>query len=295
MKPAPFEYHVPDSLDQALQLLRRYGAEAKPLAGGQSLIPAMNFRLARPAVLIDLNRLNDLAGIREAADGGLAIGAMTRQRAVERSRDVATRAPLLAETMPYIAHPPIRNRGTVGGSLAHADPASELPAVMTALDARFRVRNVDGERWVEARQFFLGLFATALAPDDLLIEVVIPPPAPRSGFAFQEFARRHGDYALAGVAVALELDPAGQCSGASVVLMGVGEGPVTLDDVNRMLVGQAPAEAAFEAAAVEVERQLDPPGDIHASAAYRRRLARVLTQRALRVAAERALRPIGAA
>ncbi len=290
MKPAPFRYHAPDTLDEALQLLRRYGAEAKPLAGGQSLIPAMNFRLARPAVLIDLNRLTDLAGIEETADGGLAIGAMTRQRAVERSSHVAGGAPLLAETMPYIAHPPIRNRGTIGGSLAHADPASELPAVMTALDARFRVRNADGERWVEARQFFLGLFVTALAPDDLLTEVLIPPPAPRSGFAFQEFARRHGDYALAGVAVALELDPAGRCSGASVVLMGVGAGPVTLDAVNRVLVGQAPAEAAFEAAAAEVERQLDPPGDIHASAAYRRRLARTLTERALRVAAERAHR-----
>src|SRR5687767_2645685 len=185
MKPAPFEYLAPDSLDAALDLLARSGGEAKLLAGGQSLIPVMNFRLAQPSLLVDLNRLRDLDSIREDA-GGLRIGAMTRQRRLERDPLVSRLAPLLREAVPFIAHPQIRNRGTVGGSLAHADPAAELPAVAVALDARFRLQRVSGERWVEAREFFAGLFTTVLEPDEMLVEVALPPPPPNTGWAFME-------------------------------------------------------------------------------------------------------------
>src|SRR5262245_47941340 len=175
MKPAPFEYFSPTNREEALSLLAEYTGEAKPLAGGQSLVPSMNFRLAQPSILVDLNGITDLFGIEAASDGGLRIGAMTRQRSVERSPLVAERAPLIAEAMPHIAHPQIRNRGTFGGSLAHADPAAELPALAVALDARLRVQSSNGERVIPASEFFLGLFTTLLEPDELLVEVEIPP------------------------------------------------------------------------------------------------------------------------
>src|SRR5881409_1583937 len=179
MKPARFDYFAPATLDEALALLAEHGADAKPLAGGQSLIPAMNFRLARPAALVDLNRIGELSYIRSERDGpdggGTAIGAMTRQRAVERSDVVARAAPLLAEAMPSIAHPQIRNRGTVGGSIAHADPSAELPAVMLTLEARFRTRSCTGERSIAAGEFFKGMLETALRPDELLVEIALPP------------------------------------------------------------------------------------------------------------------------
>ncbi|HXY68145.1 MAG TPA: xanthine dehydrogenase family protein subunit M [Gemmatimonadales bacterium] len=287
MKPAAFEYLRPGSVDEALELLERHGADAKPLAGGQSLVPAMNFRLAQPAVLVDLNGVADLAGI-AAADGGLRIGAMTRQRAVERSAFAAERAPLLAETLPFIAHPQIRNRGTVGGSLAHADPAAELPAVMVAAQARLLLRRRGGERRVEAERFFTGLFATALEPGELLTAVELPAMAPRTGWAFAEVSRRHGDYALVGVACLVTLDGRGRCASARVALLSVGEGPVLAPSVAAALAGAAPTPEAVRAAAEEVDADVDPPSDIHASAAYRRRLARVLTRRALTRAFDRA-------
>ena len=200
MKPAPFEYERPESLGEALHLLARHGDEGKILAGGQSLIPVMNFRLAQPAVLIDVNRLGELDFVRAGDDGGLRIGALVRQARLEREALVAERAPLLAEAVPWVAHPQIRNRGTVGGSIAHADPAAELPAVMVALDARFRLARESGERWVSAAEFFGGLFATALAPEELLVEIALPAWPARHGACFSEVARRHGDYAMAGVA-----------------------------------------------------------------------------------------------
>src|SRR5256885_1422952 len=179
MKPAPFDSLTPATLDEALALLAEHGGDAKPLAGGQSLIPAMNFRLARPAVLVDLNPIAELAYVR-AAPGGVAIGAMTRQRAVERNDDVARAAPLLAEAMPSIAHPQIRNRGTMGGSIAHADPSAELPAVMLALDAQFRAKSATDERSIPAGEFFKGMLETAPPPGELLVENAGPPlPAPR--------------------------------------------------------------------------------------------------------------------
>jgi CO/xanthine dehydrogenase FAD-binding subunit len=206
---------------------------------------------------------------------------MTRQRAVERSALVAARAPLLAETMPFVAHPQIRNRGTVGGSLAHADPAAELPAVMVALEARVALRSAAGRRTLEAERFFTGLFATALESGELVAAIELPAPAPRSGFAFEEVARRHGDYALVGVACAVRLDGAGSCVGARVVLLSVGDGPTLSPSAAAALAGQAPTAQAIRAAAEAVNRDLDPPSDIHASAAYRRRLAAVLTGREL--------------
>ncbi len=287
MKPPAFEYHRPDSLHDALALLGEHPG-AKPLAGGQSLIPAMNFRLAEPDVLIDLNALEELTGIDETADGGLRIGAMTRHSAVELSAVVAVRAPLLAAAMPFIAHCQIRNRGTIGGSLAHADPAAELPAVMVALEARLVLQSTRGERVVPAAEFFTGLFATALTEGELITAIEIPAPPPRTGTAFLELARRHGDYALVGVTAVVTLDLASRVAGARIVLFSVGEGPVRATHVEQALAGTAGDAGTVQAAAEAVQRDIDPPSDIHASSAYRRQLASVLTRRALAAAIGRA-------
>jgi carbon-monoxide dehydrogenase medium subunit len=289
VKPAPFDYHRPDTADEALAILADLGGDAKPLAGGQSLVPAMNFRLARPAVLVDLNRIAPLAYIEESPDGGLLIGAMTRQRAAERSGTVARKAPLLFEALPWIAHPQIRNRGTVGGSLAHADPAAELPAVMVALDARFVLRSRTTSRTVPAHDFYTGLLTTVLGPDELLTEIRIPPRPARAGSAFIELARRHGDFALVGVAVELALDQRGACASARIALLSVGDGPVLAAKAMAVLAGGIPHSASIEEAArIAAETDVDPPADIHASSAYRRHLARVLVRRALTQAVERA-------
>lgn len=291
MKPAPFEYLAPDSLDAALEALARgigEAGDAKILAGGQSLIPVMSFRLAQPALLVDLNRLRELDYVRQE-DGGLRIGAMTRQRTLERDPLVARLSPLLAETVPFIAHPQIRNRGTVGGSLAHADPAAELPAVAVALDARFRLRRSSGERWVDARDFFCGLFATVLEPDEMLVEVALPAPPPRTGWAFLEVARRHGDYAQVGVAARVTLDDAGTCREARLVYLSVGDGPVEARGAVGLLAGTDGGDEAIAAAAEKASRdEMDPTGDIHASSDFKRHLARVVTGRALRRAFARA-------
>lgn len=288
MKPAPFEYHAPDTLEEALALLGEHGFGAKLLAGGQSLIPAMNFRLSQPAVLIDLNGVDELVYVREDGAAGLRIGAMTRQRTLEHSDLVAARAPLLAETMPWIAHPQIRNRGTVGGSIAHADPAAELPAVMLAREACFELRGPAGSRTVPASEFFTGLFGTAMEPDELLVEARLDPLPDRTGTAFEEIARRHGDYALAGVAAVLTVDEAGRCTRARIALFSVSDGPTLATGAADLLPGRELDEAAIREAADVTARDLDPPGDIHASATYRRHLAGHLTARALRTAAARA-------
>jgi carbon-monoxide dehydrogenase medium subunit len=296
VKPAPFDYRRPETLDEALAIFAELGSDAKALAGGQSLVPAMNFRLARPAVLVDLNRLDPLAYIDESPDGGLRIGAMTRQRAAERSPAIAGRASLLFEAMPWIAHPQIRNRGTVGGSLAHADPAAELPAVMVALDARFVLRSQTASRTVPAQGFYTGILSTALTPDELLTEIQIPPRSAHSGTAFMELARRHGDFALVGVAVELVLDEGGDCSSARIVLLSVGDAPVLATTAMAALVGNAPTASRIEdAGRVAAECDIDPPSDIHASSAYRRHLARVLVRRAITRAADRAAEANGAA
>lgn len=291
MKPAPFKYLAPSSLEEALAALAEGGPDIKVLAGGQSLVPAMNFRLAQPAVLLDINRLPGLDTIR-IDNGSLRLGALTRQRRVELDSLVARNAPLLAEAMPYVAHPQIRNRGTLGGSLAHADPAAELPAVALALQARFRLCSARGERWVEAKDFFLGLFTTALEPDELLVEVELPP-LPCAGWAFLEFARRSGDYALMGVAARVELDEAGVCRRARLVYLNAGEGPAVAREAAALLENSPLSEPAIEtAAAYASEKEIDPWGNVHATPAYQRHLARVLTRRALRLASERAAAPV---
>ena len=289
MKPAPFKYYAPTTVDEALAHLAEHGWDAKVLAGGQSLIPLLNFRLAQPSVLVDLNNVSELFYIRPNGNGGLLLGAMTRQSQVEHDPLVAERAPLVHEVMPQIAYPQIRTRGTFGGSLAHADPSAELVAVSLALKARLRLRSQAGERWVPADEFFVGLFTTALEPDELLVEVALPPMPPRSGWAFLEVSRRHHDFCLAGVAALVTLDERGQCEQARLVFLSVGDGPVTAHQAAEMLVGQAPTpeliQAAAEAAAAD---DIDPGSDIHASAEYRRHLSKVLARRALTQAFDRA-------
>jgi CO/xanthine dehydrogenase FAD-binding subunit len=289
VKPAPFRYRKPASVEEALSILAEEGFDAKPLAGGQSLIPTMNFRLAQPAVLVDLSALDELRGI-EPLNGGLRIGAMTRQVRVERSDLIRERAPLIHEIMPWIAHIQIRNRGTIGGSVAHADPSAELPAAMLALDATYTVRGLDGVRTVAARDFHTGLFATALEPGELLTAIEIPGTPDRTGFAFEEAARRHGDFALVGVCAAVTLNAARECASATITLLSVGDGPILAATAGLTLAGRLPTDDALrEAAEAAATADIDPPADIHASSDYRRHLTRVLTARALR----RAVRAVG--
>lgn len=289
MKPASFEYQAPESLPAALDVLSRHGGDAKVLAGGQSLIPVLNFRLAQPALLVDLNRISELDFLRRGDDGGLRIGAMTRQRRLERDPLIKEAAPLLAETVPWIAHPQIRNRGTIGGSLAHADPAAELPAVMVALRARFRLVKAGGERWVPATDFFAGLFTTALEPDEVLAEIDLPPFPERTGWSFLEIARRHGDYAQVGLAAQVTLEEDGRCREARLVFLSVGDTPVEARAASALLAGTDLGPEAIAAAAEKASKEeINPRDDVHASALYKRHLARVLTGRAVRMAAERA-------
>ena len=290
MKPAPFKYYAPTTVEEALAHLAHHGYDAKALAGGQSLIPMMNFRLAQPAVIVDLNNVSELFYIRPDENGGLRLGAMTRQSQVEHAPLVAERAPLVHEVMPQIAYPQIRTRGTFGGSLAHADPSAELVAVSVALDGRFRLRSQAGERWVPADEFFVGLFATVLEPDELLVEVALPPMPPRSGWSFLQITRRHHDFCLVGVAVLVTLDNKGLCDHARLVFLSVGDGPVDTPQAAEMLIGQAPTQEAIRAAAeTAASDEVDPGSDIHASAEYRRHLANVLARRALTQAFERAI------
>ncbi len=289
MKPAPFEYLAPTTVDEALGYLGEYGYEAKIMAGGQSLIPMLNFRLATPGILIDLNNVAELFYIRPDDDGGLLIGTMTRQARVEKDALVAARAPLVHETMPLIAYPQIRSRGTLGGSIAHADPSAELVAVSIVLDARMRLRSQAGERWVDADEFFIALFTTVIEPDEMLIEVALPAPPPRSGAAFLEVTRRHHDFCMAGVAARVVLDEQGRCEQARMAFLSVGDGPVIAHQAAELLQGQEPtAEAIAAAAELAARDEIDPGSDIHASSEYRRHLAQVLAGRALTQAVERA-------
>ena len=289
MKPTPFKYYAPTTIEETLAHLAEYGYDAKVLAGGQSLIPMLNFRLAQPSVLVDLNNISELFYIRPDEDSGLRLGAMTRQRQVEYDPLVAERAPLVHEVMPQIAYPQIRTRGTFGGSLAHADPSAELVAVTMALNGRLRLRSQAKERWVPADEFFVGLFTTVLEPDELLVEVALPAMPPRSGGAFLQITRRHHDFCIAGVAVLVTLDDKGQCEQARLVFLSAGDGPVNARQAAEMLIGQAPTPEAIRAAAKKAaDGEIDPGSDIHASAEYRRHLAQVLARRALTQAFDRA-------
>jgi carbon-monoxide dehydrogenase medium subunit len=281
VKPPRFSYADPATLEETLGLLAQHGAEAKVLAGGQSLMPMLNFRLTRPSHVVDVNRLAALASIAAGPDGGLRVGALVRQRALERSTLIRERCPLLAQALPFVGHPQIRARGTLGGSLAHADPAAELPAVMVALDARLTLRRLGGERTVAAEDFVVGLLTTALAPDELLTEIALAPWPARTGSSVHEVAKRRGDFALGGVAATLTLDAQGRVARARIVGFGVGPGPVRVAEAERSVVGGAPTPAAFAEAGRLASAGVHPSDDIHASAAYRKRLVGVLTARAL--------------
>ena len=285
MKPAPFAYECPSDVAEAVELLASHDGDARPLAGGQSLVPLLNFRLARPAVLVDLNRIETLSRIR-VSDGALCIGAMARQAVVEADPDVARGWPLLTEAIGHIAHPQIRNRGTVGGSLAHNDPAAELPAVMLALDAEMSAQGPQGQRTIAAGDFFAGTMETALAPDELLTEIGIPALPEGAGWGFQEAARRQGDFALVAVAVLLRPTGSGQID-ARVVVTGTGGGPVRMRSAEAVLTERGtdgePGEAVGNAAAEACDAADDP----HAPAWYRQKLVAALTRRACRDAAMR--------
>jgi len=289
MKPPPFKYIPAESLEHALEQMAEHGDAAKLLAGGQSLIPAMNFRVLQPSVLIDLNRVDSLEYIESEDDGTLLLGAMTRQRDLEKSEAVEQVSPLLHEAMPHIAHPQIRTRGTLGGSLAHADPAAELPVIVIAGGARMRATGPDGDRWIEAKEFFEGMFSTALRPEEVLVEVAFPPSAPGSGWSFEETSRRRGDYAMMGIAVQVELDADGVCKQARLVYLNAGDGPIEAEQAASILRGEAPSTEVFASAAIEAaEKEIDPLGNIHATVDFQRHLARVLTVRALEKAFARA-------
>jgi CO/xanthine dehydrogenase FAD-binding subunit len=283
MKPASFEYTRPASLADALETLHRRGDDAKVLAGGQSLVPMMNFRLARPAVIVDLNGLGDLAYIRPD-NGGLALGAMTRQRTIEKSAVVRERAPLLAEATPLIGHLPIRTRGTIGGSLVHADPAAEYPVVMVALDAEFTLARRGGTRRVAAADFFETYLTTTIGPDEVLTEIRLPGLSPKAAVAFLEISRRHGDFAIVAAAAVVDLEASGQIAQVRIALGGVGPRPVRARAAERLLTGQRPTVALVAEAARAVMPETDPPEDIHASAEYRREMSSVFTRRALTAA-----------
>jgi CO/xanthine dehydrogenase FAD-binding subunit len=289
MKPAPFEYIAPQTLNESLAVMNEHGYEAKLLAGGQSLVPVMNFRLAMPSMLIDINSLSELSQMTRDGNGNLHIGAMVRQSTLQYSPLVAEFAPLIHETMPFVAHQQIRNRGTIGGSLAHADPAGELPVITVALAARFRLQRQTGDRWINAEDFFETLFTTALEPEEILTEIEIPPLPLRTGCAFLEIARRHGDYAQSGVAAVITLDDAGGCRQARLVFLNAGEIPMIAREATAILLGQTLTEECItESAHVAAKKEIDPTDDIHATSAYKRHLAEVLAKRVLIQAVQRA-------
>ena len=288
MKPAPFKYIAATTLEQTLALKAEYGDDAKFLAGGQSLIPAMNFRLARPAVLIDINGLDACSGIAPQENGGSRIGALTRYRTLQNDHSLGATFPLFAEALPHIAHPQIRNRGTIGGNLSHADPASELPALVVAMEAVIKVRAADRERRIAAADFFLGLLTTDLQPDEMLVEIELPAPKPRTGTCFSEVARRRGDFALAGAAAAITVDHEGRCTHARLTLCGVGETPVDASDATAILVGHPVDDERLDHVAETVRGMIEPAGNVHATPDYQRHVAGILTQRTLKAAHDRA-------
>lgn len=279
MKPAPFAYHRPATLDEAFDLLGRYGPDGRVLAGGQSLVPALNMRLATPAALIDINRLPALDRIQLTPEG-LVIGALARQEAVARSPLVAQHAPLIALAMPHVGHLAIRTRGTFGGSLAQADPAAELPACVVALAATLRLARRDGVREMPAARFFRGIYTTALEPGEILTEVVVPPVQPGWLSSFAELARRHGDYALVGLAAHCRVSNRAMVE-VRLVFTGVGLTPVRATRAEAALVGRHPDANVLAEAGRALDADLDPPSDVHASAPLRRHLARVLLTRVL--------------
>jgi aerobic carbon-monoxide dehydrogenase medium subunit len=286
MKLPDFSYEAPATVAEATALLAEHQDEASLLAGGQSLIPLMALRLARPAVLVDINGLDELSGV-SVRDGQVMVGAMTRQYVAEESETVAATLPLLASALPLIGHEAIRSRGTVGGSMAHADPAAELPAVARALDAEFVVRSQSGERVIPAAEWFEGYLTTARRSDEILVEVRFPVAEPGTGVAFLEIARRHGDFAMVGLAASLTL-AGGTITDARLAFSGVADVPVRAAAAESLLAGQQPSAELFGEAARRAAAALDPPADLHGSSEYRKKVAATLVRRGLQAAADNA-------
>ncbi len=286
MKPPLFDYHDPSAVEGVLELLAEHGEDAKVLAGGQSLVPLLNFRLASPDHLIDLAHVPGLAYVRRR-DGVLRIGTMTRQATLEASPLVAEHWPLLTGALGYVAHAQIRNRGTVGGSVAHADPAAELPVAFTVLDATFHVRSRNAARSVSCRDFFITHLTTALEPEELLVEIEVPPVPPGTGWAFTEYARRHGDFALGGAAALITLED-GVCRRVRLGLLAAADTPRRAQEAEKMLEGSPiTGESTAEAARVAVA-DINPTGDIHGGSEYRKQLIEGMVRRAIEQASERA-------
>ncbi len=286
MKLPEFAYEAPATIAEAVGLLAEYQDEASVLAGGQSLVPLLALRLARPAVLVDINGVHQLSGI-SVTDGWVSIGALTREYMAEESETVTQAVPLLAAALPLIGHEAIRNRGTIGGSLAHADPAAELPAVALALDAEFVVRSSSGERVIPAAEWFQGYLSTARRPDEILAEVRFPAAGPNCGAAFQEVSRRHGDFAMVGIAVSLTLSD-GTISAARLAFSGLADVPVRAPEAEDFLVGEHPSAELHEEAARRATAGIDPPADLHGSSEYRKKVAATLVRRGLRAAVDNA-------
>ena len=286
MKPAAFDYVIADSIDMAVASLAEGGGDAKIIAGGQSLVPMLNFRLLRPSVLIDINRIGDLAFIEEA-EKKIRVGALTRHYQLETSPVIARHLPVLASAMTHVAHLAIRNRGTIGGSLSHADPAAELPMMALLLDAELHIASASGKRTIAARDFFVGALTVDLARDDIVTEIVLPKLPPKTGWGFEEVARRSGDFALAAAAATLTLS-AGVISEARIALTGVGATPVRAAEAEALLVGQALEPGLIDRIIDAVRAAIEPDTDLHASSDYRRHLAGVLAGRAVSAAWRRA-------
>ena len=291
MKPANFDYYAPSSVDEALDTLAELGYDGKVLAGGQSLIAAMNFRMARPSALVDLNNIPELSYIKPTTDGGLAIGTMTRVSEVENSEEVAKRFPLLIEVAKFIAHPQIRRRGTFGGAIAHADPAGQLPSISMVMNMQALIKGKGKERWVDAPDLIIGPFMTVIEPEEMLAELVIKPLAPRTGSNYVQVSRQSGGYAQSAVASIVTLDENDNCKDVRMVMMSVAEVPILSQKAGEILNGSKPTKEAIEEVAdAAITGEIDPATDLHASADYRRSITRVLIVRSLTEAFERAKR-----
>jgi CO/xanthine dehydrogenase FAD-binding subunit len=286
MKPPLFDYIAATSIDMAVAALAEAGGEAKILAGGQSLMPMLNFRLLRPSILIDINRIAGLGFIEETADG-IRVGALTRHFQLETSPLIARQFPVLSCAMTHVAHLAIRNRGTIGGSLSHADPAAELPMMALLLDAKLHVVSAGGSRIVAARDFILDTMTVDLDGAELLTEIVLPKLPSKTGWGFEEVARRHGDFALAAVAATLTVS-GGEIAQARIALTGVGPTALRADEAESLLLGRSLDENLTRRAIKAVREAIAPETDLHASSDYRRHLAGVLTGRALAAAWRRA-------
>jgi len=287
MKPATFLYHDPTTIEETVRLLDEYGDEARILAGGQSLVPMMNLRLSNPGRIVDINRVRELDYVR-SDQGALTIGALTRQRAVERSKDIRELCPLLADAMPHLGHFQIRNRGTIGGSVAHADPAADIPAVIVALDGVLLVRDAMGSKTISAEDFFISFFTTALGPTELLEAIHLPPWPSGTGWAFLKMTRREGDFAIVGVATRITLDSDGICGDSRIAFFGVSDAPVRARTAEAMALGTKMTSATIAPVAKKAVSDLRPESDIHASADYRLHAAELLAQRAMKLAIARA-------